>query len=245
MTVLAPGGPGLLTEVCHDTARHQGLAPALAALAATALPGLLPCGPGGHAVVAAQTYARAEAVWIGGARHPRDPGRETTLTRTALPGGVVILARVTRPEPTGTDRPAAAGGDRLTAPADGLARPAAFRLGLVWLRLGLSEALRAACVARLAHRRSGDSTLLQQQMVKGTVADVLVEHLEVHAVLTGADPGDLDAGMLDHLHGRITAADREQVRLLGASGYLTDSPGMTAYVSELLAEAHAGGGEEP
>ncbi|MFC9386481.1 hypothetical protein [Streptomyces venezuelae] len=236
MTTFAPGGQAPpehehgAAEHVHGVARREGLAPALAALGSAALPGLLPCGPAGHAVVDARTHAEAGEIWAGGRRRPRDRRRETVLTETPLPGGTVVTTRVTRPAPDGDRRPDAA--DEAAA--------ATYARGLVWLRLGLSEGLRSTCVAHLAHRRTGDTTVLQQQLVKGTVADVLVEHLEVRAVLTGAAPGDLDTGMLGHLHRRITAADREQVRLLGASGYLMDSPGLTAYASELLAEAHTG-----
>ncbi|MER5311951.1 hypothetical protein ABT034_29640 [Streptomyces sp. NPDC002773] len=245
MTTLAPDGTALL-ELVHGTARHEGLAPALAALGTAVLPGLLPCGPAGHAVVDARTHAEAEEIWTDGLRHPRDRRRETPPTETALPGGAVLTTRTTRPGPDGDSLPGAPGGAPGAAYTLGTGGPGAtYALGLVWLRLGLSEGLRAACVARLAQRRTGDSTLLQQQLVKGTVADVLVEHLEVRAVLTGAAPGALDTGMLHHLHRRITAADREQVRLLGASGYLRDSPGMTVHVSELLAEAHTGGEGTP
>ncbi|MFD3724990.1 hypothetical protein [Streptomyces sp. NPDC058671] len=234
MTTLAPDDMALTAHV-HGTARHEGLAPALAALGSAVLPGLLPCGPAGHAVVDARTHAEAEESWLDGLRHPRERLRETAPDETVLPGGSVVTTRVARPRRADGSRP----------DATGRARSDAYALGLVWLRLGLSEGLRSACVAHLAHRRTGDSTLLQQQLVKGTIADVLVEHLEVRAVLTGAAPGDLDAGMLHHLHGRITAADREQVRLLGASGYLRDSPGMTAYASEVLAEAHTGTEADP
>ncbi|MFI6206350.1 hypothetical protein ACIBAI_08095 [Streptomyces sp. NPDC051041] len=224
----APRGTAESMERCHRAARQEGLAPALDALARAVLPGLLPCGPSGHAVVAGRTYARAAAVWVDGVRQPRRPGQETTQAEFDLPGGPVVAARVPLPEPADADHE----------------QRAAYALGLVWLRLGLSEALRAACLAYLARRRSGDSTVLQQQLVKGTIADVLVEHLEIRAVLTAAEPGDLPLAMLHHLQRRITAADREQVRLLGASGYLTDSPGMTAYVSELLAEVYAAGEED-
>src|SRR5205807_900509 len=106
-------------------------------------------------------------------------------------------------------------------------------LGLVWLRLGLSEGLLDACVRYLDSRACGDSTVLRQQMVKGAVADVLIEHLEVHATLSGVDTPDLA-----HLHQQITLTDRALLLLLGASGYLTDGAGETAYRSEVLAEAY-------
>uniref|UniRef100_A0AAU2V2W0 Acyl-CoA dehydrogenase n=1 Tax=Streptomyces sp. NBC_00003 TaxID=2903608 RepID=A0AAU2V2W0_9ACTN len=226
MTTLVQDADAVVRR-CHEAARHEGLAPALAVLADSVLPGLLPCGPGGHAVVAARTHHAAHTLWLDGARRPVEAGRAVVRAELALPGGPVVLLD------TGQRAPADRGG-RVAAEQREL-----YGLGLVWLRLGLAEALRAACVTRLAGRRVGDTTLLQQQLVKGAVADVLAEHLEIRAVLDGARPGARSAGMLQHLHGRITAADREQVRLLGAAGYLTDSPGMTAYASELLAEVHA------
>ncbi|MGD3112002.1 hypothetical protein [Streptomyces sp. YGL11-2] len=112
---------------------------------------------------------------------------------------------------------------------------ASSALGLVWLRLGLSEALRDEVMRHLHGRR-----LLRHQMVKSDIADGLLEHLEVRAALTGAGPGDLAGAELDRLHARITTADRMLVRLLGASGYLSDGPGQTIHVSGLLADVHQG-----
>jgi hypothetical protein len=115
--------------------------------------------------------------------------------------------------------------------------------GLVWLRLGLSEALRRHCLNYLGGRRSGaNATLLQQQMVKGSIADAVATHLEVRAVLEDAD-AVRTAGAAQRLHGLLTAADRTLVRLLGASGYVTGGyvtggPGPVANLSELLADAY-------
>lgn len=120
-----------------------------------------------------------------------------------------------------------------SAPAD-----PALDLALVWLRLGLSERLREDAVGYLQGRTVGaGNPLLQQQLVKVAVAESLLDHLEVRAVLTGARPGTLSGPQLRDLQERLTAADRAQVRLLGASGYLSTGPGQVAYVSELLAEA--------
>ncbi|MFG3052746.1 hypothetical protein ACGFZP_17545 [Kitasatospora sp. NPDC048239] len=239
MTAARPGtgllSTGLLSaglpERCQDTARYRGLAPALALLGAEALPGLLPCGPAGHTVTDPATYAAAGRLWTDGTTAPRAAGRERVLATVDLPGGAVALAAA----PVPTER----------APDE--QQRAAFALGLVRIRLGLSEALRTACLNHLGRRRSGDGYLLQQQLVKGALADAVAEHLEAAAVLAGAGPGDLEPAVLADLHTRITATDRDQVRLLGASGYLRDGHGMTAYVSELLAEAHTAtaGGYQP
>jgi alkylation response protein AidB-like acyl-CoA dehydrogenase len=116
---------------------------------------------------------------------------------------------------------------------------AAWALGLVWLRLGLSEALRETCLRRLRTRRTGDSVLVRQQLVKGALADAVADHLEIRALLIGA--GELPYAALSELHTRITMTDRAQLRLLGASGFLTGSPGEVAHVSELVADAYRTG----
>lgn len=194
------------------TARENGLAQALTVLSGEALPGVLPCGPGGHAVVPAAVAATAGRIWQDGREYDRAAGEEEVLRR----GGPLVALR-----------------HRPGGPA-GIVDHGGWTLGLVWLRLGLSEGLLDACVRYLDSRACGDSTVLRQQMVKGAVADVLIEQFEVHAVLTGVDAPDLA-----HTHRQITVADRALLRLLGASGYLADGAGETAYLSEVLAEAYA------
>jgi hypothetical protein len=208
---------------CHRVARADGVAAALTELASAVLPGLLPCGPAGHAIVPAEISAGTRKVWSDGVTVDRTACTETALGVIDLPGGPVELQRHRVP-----------GGVNGFAPA----QRAAWTLGLVWLRLGLSEELRETAMRYLNGRRTGNSTLLQQQMVKSTVADGLIEHLEVRAVLTGVGPGDLPDTVLNHLHAQLTEADRALVKLLGASGYLAGGPGQVAHVSELLAEAY-------
>ncbi|HWO65290.1 MAG TPA: DUF2786 domain-containing protein [Umezawaea sp.] len=208
---------------CHRAARADGVAAALTELAAAVLPGLLPCGPAGHAIVPPEIAEGADRVWADGITVDRSTCAETDLGVVDLPGGPVLLRR--HRAPTGVNG---------FAPA----QRAAWTLGLVWLRLGLSEELRETAMRYLNGRRTGNSTLLQQQMVKSTVADGLIEHLEVRAVLTGVGPGELPDAVLNHLHAQLTEADRALVKLLGASGYLAGGPGQVARVSELLAEAY-------
>lgn len=191
-------------------AREGGLVPALTVLCGEALPGVMPCGPGGHAVVPTGVAAEADRVWQDGRVYDRAEGEEEVLLRL---GSLVAL----RHHPAGDSE------------AD---RHGVWELGLLWLRLGLSEGLLDTCVRYLDGRACGDTTVLRQQLVKGAVADVLIEHLEVYAVLTG---GTVD---LAHLHEQITVADRALLRLLGASGYLADGAGEVAYRSEVLAEAY-------
>jgi hypothetical protein len=203
---------------CHELAMSVGMAPALTMLATEVLPGLLPCGPGGHAVVSDELAATAGKAWVHGVIAER--ADETTLATAGLPGGTVLMLR---------HGAVARAGERLV---DG----AGWALGLVWLRLGLSEGLREQCVRYLSKRTAGNTALLQQQLVKGAIADALAEQLEVRAALTGVI--ELPDGRIDQLQAQITAADRGLVRLLGASGYLTGSAGQVADTSELLAEAY-------
>lgn len=210
---------GLLSS-CRHTARTAGLAPALTALCAETLPGLLPCGPAGHAVVPVAIAATADRVWLSGTVSHRPDGAEEALSTVALADGALTMLRHRPPEHP----------DR-TENRDGTA----WESGLVWLRLGLSERLLDTCVRYLGDRTTGESTLLRQQLVQGAVADVLIEQLEVRAVLTGAEP---TSAHVAHLQDQITRADRAALRLLGAGGFLAGGPGTIAHLSELLAEAH-------
>ncbi|KAF4406774.1 MULTISPECIES: hypothetical protein [Streptomyces] len=218
-----------LWDACHRAARDRGPAPALALLAGELLPGMLPCGPHGHGVVAPETLLKAEEVWYGGRPCPLAPGGPEVLSRTELPGGEVVMVR--HEVPSAVEY----------GPGD---LGAGWGLGLVWLRLGLSEGLRESVVAHLGGRTTGGSPLLHQQLVKSAVADALIEHLEVRAVLDGARPAELSPALLGDLQRRLTATDRAQVKLLGASGYLRTGPGQVGYVSELLAEAYASAGKK-
>jgi len=143
---------------------------------------------------------------------------DARVVRTAaLPGGPVLLVRTGRP-----------GGD-----VDPV-----LAVGSVWLRLGLSEALLDACLRHLGERRSGDTTLLRQQMVQDAIAVAVTGQLEIRAELVAHDPERPPAAVLCHLHTRLTEVDRGLLRLLGASGFLVAGPGEVADVSELVAGAY-------
>lgn len=117
---------------------------------------------------------------------------------------------------------------------------AAWVLGVTCLRLGVSERLLDAVLAHLGGRTVGDAKLLHQQMVKGGVAEAVIEQLEIATMLTGATPGDLDDGVLAGLNAQITETDRMLLRLLGAVSFLADGPGQVARVSELMADVYFG-----
>ena len=116
----------------------------------------------------------------------------------------------------------------------------AWALGVACLRFGLSERLLDAVLAHLGGRTVGDAKLLHQQMVKGGVAEAVIEQLEIETMLAGATPGDLDDGVLAGLNAQITETDRMLLRLLGAVSFLADGPGQVARVSELIADVYFG-----
>jgi hypothetical protein len=212
-------------EDCYRTARTDGLIAALDLLTDALLPGTVPFGPAGHAVTTSTVAGSASHVWHDGFTRAREPEREQKLTAAASVGPVVILRHA----------PSVAAGEGCAVHHD------TWLAGLAWLRLGLSEALRRCCMSYLGRRRTGaTATLLQQQMVKGSVADAVSAHLEVHAVLREFDAIQT-SGMAERLHGVLTGADRTLVRLLGASGYVTGGEGETMNVSELLADAYCRG----
>ncbi|QUI33089.1 hypothetical protein H9W91_21185 [Streptomyces alfalfae] len=200
-------------QECRESAREDGLVPALTLLGRALSPGALPRGPGGHAVVPRALLEENAAQRAEAAPHVPAPllGEETGLAVLAPPAG-------------GAQEPPL---------------PEAWRTGLAWLRLGASEALRDACVAYLAGRESEGTALLMKQMVKGTLAEVLIEHLEIEGAL-GEGPGG-DA--VRRLQEQITRTDRTILRLLGAHGFTGDGPGRDAYVSELLADVYATAGD--
>ncbi|MET9786747.1 hypothetical protein [Streptomyces canus] len=192
------------------TARQDGLVRALTLLCETVGDAGPPRGPGGHTVVPAG---------IAGA----DTG-DVVTTLTVEDGTVVALRSRAEPGVSMTPRQ----------------ERAAWALGLTCLRFGLSERLLDAVLAHLGGRTVGDAKLLHQQMVKGGVAEAVIEQLEIETMLAGATPGDLDDDVLAGLNAQITETDRMLLRLLGAVSFLADGPGQVARVSELIADVHFG-----
>ncbi|MCU1686677.1 MAG: hypothetical protein JWQ81_7416 [Amycolatopsis sp.] len=198
-------------------ARAEGPMAALSLLAAGVLPGLVPFGRGGFAVVPAQVLADGAHVWLDGVRVDR--GREQAVGEARVDDGLLLILR--HPRVVGAD-----------VNRDNWYE---WHVGVLRVRLELSEGLLHNCVDYLGWRDCGDSTILRQQLVKSALAEVLTEHLEVRAVLTG---GLLAAPALAHLHRQISEADHQLLRLLGASGFTAAGVGQTVYVSELLADAY-------
>ncbi|MFJ9695827.1 hypothetical protein [Kitasatospora sp. NPDC101183] len=150
------------------------------------------------------------------------------------PGGHALLPSGAAPLPGGQEGPGLLAAEPDTAAARASEQ---WRAGLVWVRLGASEGLRDAVVARLAERTTEGAPLLMKQMVKGSLADVLMEQLEAEGVLSASEEPP-PAAELERLHERITLADRALLRLLGAHGFTVPGPGWDAHLSELLADVH-------
>ncbi|PZE34230.1 hypothetical protein DEJ31_15145 [Curtobacterium sp. MCPF17_031] len=106
-----------------------------------------------------------------------------------------------------------------------------FLRSLLHARLGFSERLVGLVVAHLRNRRTGESTILLQQLVKAQLGEVAIEHLEIDALLASSTFDRQEALMVDR---RITDVDRAVLRLFGASGYLRDDFALWANVSEQL-----------
>jgi hypothetical protein len=195
---------------------HAGLATALGALYAGLGPGVLPCGPGGHAVVPRELAVSADRVWCAGTVSARDWPAESVVPHGLAGAAGLVCLRIPVPAP-------ACGGGELVA-------------GLARLRLDLSRRLLDDCVDYLAGRSTGGAALLDQQLVRGDLADAGTAHEELSAVLDGTAPVDV----LGWVHGRVTAVDRMLLRLLGASSFVADGPGGRHAVSELLADVYVG-----
>ncbi len=232
-----PTGPDAWVA-CRRTAREEGLAAGLAQLCRTLGPGVLPCGPGGHALVPRELARAGRRIWYDGVLSDRAAGRDTMLT-PPLAGDEGLVA-LCHSQGWLLPPPRLPGSAQEADEAAGQAS-AGWRIGLAWLRLGLSERLREACLTYLGGREVEGGTLLRQQLVHASLADALIRHAEVEAMLTPGSPASLRSAQIRYLHGRLTQADRGLVRLLGGSGFLDAEPGRCALVSELLADVYIGG----
>lgn len=120
-------------------------------------------------------------------------------------------------------------GGTATASADELAGVGA-RVGAV--RLALTRRLTGHAVAHLSGRVAAGEPTIRRQLVLGTLADVLTATEALRQQLRTSP--DSPVAVAD-VHDRITELDWELAKLLGASGFVTDSPARGAHVSELIA----------
>jgi hypothetical protein len=212
---LMPAGPEI-----RRTAEREGALAALTALHRSVGPDTLYCGPAGHAIAPAAVAESAREVWLGGSAYRRADLRETDLTTPAA-------AR------------AGVAGLRFEGAGPVPARDPAGFVPSLWLRFGLSVRLRSQTISHLKQRRAGDTLLLHQQMIKGQLADAAVGHLLTETTLAEAGGPDTDIMTLLELHDSLTAIGHELLKLLGATGFLSDGPGEDQYLSELIADLYA------
>jgi hypothetical protein len=163
---------------------------------------------------------------------PRPPGPVAALPTSRLPEGAELLpnrlaplesiAFVRSPRTSAPGADADGDGSRLTA--------LAVLLGAV--RLAVTRDLLERTVGHLAGRTSGGEPLLRRQLVVGTLADVLTGIEAARETLLAAEYLPAAAAQA---HARVTELDWELAKLMGAAGYLADSPVRPAYVSRLVA----------
>ncbi|WP_285567252.1 hypothetical protein [Streptomyces sp. RTGN2] len=219
-TTTRPPGP-------YRAARDHEPRAALDGLHAAVADDALVCGPSGHAVASAERVASARRTWQNGEFAEFTAGSGAgpyPLGAPVLAELGIVALRCAPPRPADAGPPADPG------PGDG------WQLGLLRLRLGLSERLRDAVLTHLRERSFGDTPLLQHQLLRGALADVTIEHLEVHGML---DEARLGPAAVAELHRKLGQADRILLRSFGAAGFLATGPGAYACLSELLGDVYA------
>lgn len=210
----------------QDLAREEGPDSALAALHGLAGDGVLVCCPTGYVLAPRGLAKEASRLWTPSGIVERTLETETDLTTWVLEALGLVAFRYTGPG-------CRADPDRY--------RP--FVLALGWLRLGLSGRLLDASFAHLGGRKVGTEPLLRQQLVKGSLADVVIDQLDAETTLVNqtakaAAAADATGAVLVELHALVTRTDRILQRLLGAKGFAVEGPGQIANVSELLVDAY-------
>ncbi|MEY9934546.1 hypothetical protein ABH926_009214 [Catenulispora sp. GP43] len=106
---------------------------------------------------------------------------------------------------------------------------------LAAVRLGVLYAMLDAAIVFLSDRTAGGVSLIDKQLVMGTIADTVAEAGLLREALTLAftDP----AAIVGPCNEQLSALGWQVAALFGASGYLEDHPVRALYVSELVAGA--------
>lgn len=114
----------------------------------------------------------------------------------------------------------------------------AFARGLMRLHLDLLRQTLGHAMRHLEGRSAQGTTLLDRQKVRITLADVAVELRECEALAMD------DPATRWRVHLRLVDAGRSLLRLLGASGFLADSPGAALHLAEIAGNVYLHQGTE-
>lgn len=198
---------------------------AVAALPLSAVPAgavLIPHGVAAGEGIAFVRAGRREGVRVGGLAGAADLAG---VAGAEAAGGLTVPSE-NRTTPTDADSDTHATSDA-HAPAHAAV---ALRLGAV--RIGVTRWLMEQAAAHLADRVVGGEPTLSKQLVQAALADALVttEAARRCLLVSAARPA-----VVADVHDRLTAADWELAKLLGASGYVGRNPATRAYVSRLTA----------
>ena len=210
--VLETAAPARATHAalvaCERTAVEHGLAAGLAAAldaASAALPGGGLPAPAGR--IAALPADRVPA------------GAELIAHRMGALEGIAFV----RSEPSRTEHAEDAQyAEQLTF----------FSALLGAARLGVSRRLLEWAVEHLSGRTVDGEPTIRKQLVLGSLADVLTKVEAARRLLLVA--GSVPAAITE-VHTWVTELDWESAKLLGASGFITDSPSRGGYVSRVVA----------
>ncbi|MFY1702145.1 hypothetical protein ACN28G_10455 [Micromonospora sp. WMMA1923] len=222
VTVTPPATAATELRRHRTTGYADGATTALAQLHATVSAGVLPVGPGGHALVPVDVATTCD--------------RYTTPTGARSRAGVPheLLDRI----PTADGELVA-----LRVPGGGPAPGHAWSVGLAWIRLGLAERLLARSVTHLRGRTVAGTVTLHLPMVRAMLADAAAGIAEVRALLDpDHGPG---VGGLGRVRDSLDEVGRTCLHLLGAAGFLADGPGAEARVAELLADTYPPPTDQP
>ncbi|GAA3437673.1 acyl-CoA dehydrogenase family protein [Kutzneria kofuensis] len=161
---------------------------------------------------------------LSGAGLDNAPGRVAAVPSVSVPAGATVLREeqgvsFVRTEPRS--------GPELTAIAARLAG----------VRLGLTRRLAGRVVEHLSGRTVGGEPTIGKQLVQGALADAHVAAEAARRTLAVAD--DCPDAVRD-VHNRLTAADWELAKLLGASGFVDGGAMFGVHLSRLTANCWVG-----
>jgi hypothetical protein len=151
----------------------------------------------------------------------------------ANPAGIAIASARRLPDAPPTRFGLAVVRDLAPAEPDTLA---AFGAELLAAHRTLLRGTIDYAIARLDGRTSAGTTLLNRQLVQGSLAEVAlaVRDEETRAELEGV----ANAAARRYRFQALRTANRELLRLLGARGFLTDSPGADLHLTEVAGSVY-------